>query len=913
MNYDWVGFQIRNGGAQGARAAFEIVCAEAMSKQHPNWQLTTVLPAPGDEGIDFYLTPDGQPDHLPGIHAYQCKFFINTIDKSQKQQMKVSLEKAMRCNRFKLLTYTFMLPKEFSLEEEAWWNDFAQSAKEVHDIEVKVIKANRILEIGRDHNLLRFWFHETPPTTSVGNPQPLGTLLPPSIGKRYVEAAIRLSPIEQHFGQPQKVSDLHPQPLVLAGPPGVGKTRLAIEYAHKIHTAYKTQIKLPVDTKANLDSAIERLSRDPRLAIAFNPLLDKDNLNHIVLAQLSTLTSEGLLLILDGANSQESLAVVRDFLRALGGAHAIVTSQIRRWGLDFNVIEVTPLTVDGASCFLLNELPSSRITKQEAEELAQQLGCVPLAIEIALAYCEDNLCNASDYLFLLKTKTAETLQFSDFDGTVDYPQSLSAALVAAWDRVEEIDPWASTILTISAFYGQAPIPLSFWDREEIAIDCSHFLVDFCGKTSIQTLMAEYGQPNPRKSIALLQKYCQVNFSTEDDFECYSVPSLIRIALRCRYAKDALGLAIMLTQPFNSLQKHLLIDEQHPTTWTVWSFLRPHVESVLSDLINNKFVWPTVLLAERLASWYSACGFNKRARAILSQVFNMEIEAWASGPSEWQELAAFGVPNQGSIFLMHACTFSRVLLKETAVSDAQSVLQMCESLVPNATPRLQARWFAHLGDCLFAEHEHEKAQHVYTRAIEIEKKQNGSHYDIILCVYLRKLAATQIAMSEFGSSEEMLREAIQIGSRWRLAKYRSTVLGSELINNAVLRSVNLADDWHSTSDQDRRVVFTRPRWLGGRYGRFTPELAQVLCTFAELRLAQQRFSEARLLLDGSLAICWYSLGPLASLTAEVWTKRREISIDGEQFASSYPDWVLGLLVSEFQMISTGGRPRHARCR
>jgi tetratricopeptide (TPR) repeat protein len=698
---------------------------------------------------------------------------------------------------------------------------------------------------------------------------------------------------------------------VLAGPPGIGKTRLAIEYAHENHTAYNTQIKLPIDTKANLHSAIVNLSTDPRLAVTFQPLADRDLIYQIVLAQLASLCADGLLLILDGANSQESVSVVRDFLKLLGAAHVIVTSQIRKWGIGFEVVEVTPLTVAGAASFLFNGMQASRITQSDAEQLAQELGCVPLAIEIALAYCDENLCRASEYLDLLKKKTDEILQFKEMYGTVEYPFSLWAALAAAWDRVVEIDPWANTILVISAFYGQAPIPLFFWEYEEIVAECSKFLVDLRATTAFQTLMAAYGQPQPRKSIAILQRYCHVDLSTEDGLECYSVPSLIRTALRGRYAKDSLSLAIMLTQPLNALQKHLLIDEQSPSTWTVWSFLRPHVESVLSDLVNSKFVWPTVLLAERLGSWYSACGFNQRAIAILSQVYSMEVEAWGSGPSDWQELAMFGEPDHATIFVMHSCTFSRVLLKGSSISEAKAVLQMCEQLLPRVGPRLQARWYAHTGDCLFAEGEISDAGKMYTEAIEIEGKLNESQNGLTMGVYLQKRASTQIAMSEFEKAESIIRESIQICAKWRFTRHRATVVGSDLTNSRVLSSVYLEDDWQITSDQDRRVMFSVPRWLGGGYGRFTPELAHVLSTFGDLRVAQDRLDEARLLFDGSLAICWYSFGPLASLTAEVWAKRKVISTDGEQFADSYPDWVCGMIVTEIQLISNGVRRRRAR--
>jgi tetratricopeptide (TPR) repeat protein len=901
MEYDWYGFQFRNGGIGGARAKFEDICYEAISKANPNVTVTKIRPNPGDGGIDFYIVLDSVDENLPTIRAYQCKFFLERIGDSQKSQIKESFRKATDERRFRITEYVFMIPLEFSNDEQSWWDKFAKNAIDDYGIPVKVIKSLEILRMGRQYSLLPSWFKEDLQKPRVGKPSPMGTLLPPSMGCKFVETA-RITPIAVHFGQPAKAADTHTQPLVLCGPPGIGKTRLAVEYAHQYHRSYKTQIKLPVDTLANLRNAVIRLGQDPRLAISSNPLHNKDEQYDLVVAQLLSLSPDGLLIILDNADTPEGLHATREFLRAMGGVHAIVTSQIRQWGNAFMMYEVLPLSPEAATSQFQHGLTSLKANNQDALKVAAALGYVPLAIEIASAYCQANLCSAAEYAELLEKKTKQALQFSEFQDSVDYPKSLWAALSATWDRIEQIDPWATTILVVSAFYGQSPIPISFWENQGVASNSSQFISGLRKEVSFQELLNKYGEPIPKKSIATLQKYCQVDFIDEDGLSCYSLPSLVRTALRSQYAQDSLGLAVMISQPFNSLLKHLLIDEQHPENWSLWSFLRPHVESVLSDLVTNKFVWPTVLLAERLGSWYSACGFNNKAIAVLSQVCEIEVQAWGSGSSEWSELAAFGEPNQALIFVTHTCTFARVLLKGGDFGRATSVLRLCEPLLGGLSDRIQATWLAYLGDCMVAEGELKSAEAAFSKAIDIERNRDNGSPGLELISYLRRSAALRIDIGDHESAERILRDAIHIGSNWRFAKWRRVVLGSDLISNRFLNAVNLSDDWVSCSSEDRNVEITVPRWLGHGYGKFTLELAEVLSTFSMLRLAQNRLDDARKLLDGSLAICWYRIGPMASATADKWSKRKSICTDEEKLGDSYPNWVLGVLLSEFKLIA-----------
>ena len=84
----------------------------------------------GDAGIDVYIGELTDPD---GIHVYQCKFFPQGLEDSQKSQIRQSFQRCRDNGKFRLQKWTLCLPVDLSVDEKRWFEEWRskQSASEV--------------------------------------------------------------------------------------------------------------------------------------------------------------------------------------------------------------------------------------------------------------------------------------------------------------------------------------------------------------------------------------------------------------------------------------------------------------------------------------------------------------------------------------------------------------------------------------------------------------------------------------------------------------------------------------------------------------------------------------------------------------------------------------------------------------
>src|SRR5262245_9600702 len=101
-------------GLAGAREKFEELCVQLVKSELPNADKVRVQR--GDKGIDVHV---GELTATDGIEVYQCKFFPDGLDNSQKSQIRDSFT-VCRTN-FKLKRWTLCLPLDLSVEEKTWF------------------------------------------------------------------------------------------------------------------------------------------------------------------------------------------------------------------------------------------------------------------------------------------------------------------------------------------------------------------------------------------------------------------------------------------------------------------------------------------------------------------------------------------------------------------------------------------------------------------------------------------------------------------------------------------------------------------------------------------------------------------------------------------------------------------------
>jgi hypothetical protein len=226
---------------------------------------------------------------------------------------------------------------------------------------------------------------------------------------------------------------------------GVGKTQLAMEYAHRFAGVYDAawwvnseQAELIGDQFAALGAALE----------CVQPGAATEVVRQAVLAELRV--RGPWLLVFDNA---ENPADIRSWLPG-GGGHVLITSRERRWAQLAVPVEVDVLARAESVAILQGRVAG--LTETDADRLAAELGDLPLAIAQAAGFMADTGTPAAEYLGLLATQAGPLLDQADLGS--DYPRSLAAATGLISDRLDRDDVAAAQLASLCAFLAPEPIP-----------------------------------------------------------------------------------------------------------------------------------------------------------------------------------------------------------------------------------------------------------------------------------------------------------------------------------------------------------------------------------------------------------------------------------------------------------------------
>jgi hypothetical protein len=142
---DWYDFKSMNGGFEGARAAFERACETTFRKEYFSQTVQQVEVKQGDGGIDVYI---GKISVEP-ITVIQCKFFLDGIGNSQKQQITKSFVKAITSKEYSITKWILCIPKILDLEENIWWGKWIDKQAKKFNINsglIHLINGNELID-----------------------------------------------------------------------------------------------------------------------------------------------------------------------------------------------------------------------------------------------------------------------------------------------------------------------------------------------------------------------------------------------------------------------------------------------------------------------------------------------------------------------------------------------------------------------------------------------------------------------------------------------------------------------------------------------------------------------------------------------------------------------------------------------
>jgi tetratricopeptide (TPR) repeat protein len=226
---------------------------------------------------------------------------------------------------------------------------------------------------------------------------------------------------------------------------GVGKTSLAIEYAHRYRSLYAGVRWCPAETRTGLLSALAGLAVTLGAATA-----DEADVEKAAKAALRRLAEQRAtwLLVYDNVSSPEDVA---DLLPS-AGAKVLITSRFpkwRRWAKQV-ALDVLPL---GEAVALLEKL-TVRVDVTGAKTLAGALDCLPLALDHAAAYCGLTQMSFADYAAMASMLIAE------LPSGVDYPKSVAATFDLAITKAVARCQTAEALMSYLAQCSPERIPMT---------------------------------------------------------------------------------------------------------------------------------------------------------------------------------------------------------------------------------------------------------------------------------------------------------------------------------------------------------------------------------------------------------------------------------------------------------------------
>ena len=240
----------------------------------------------------------------------------------------------------------------------------------------------------------------------------------------------------------------------LYGLGGVGKTQLALEYAHRFMADYDLVWWVPSERAEETSGALAELARKMGLKVSENVAEAAE----AALEELRRDTTPHWLLIFDNADDPKQL---EPYLPT-GSGHVLITSRNQAWTHSAEPLEVDVFTRDESVGHLLRHVPE--LDMADAKRVADALGHLPLAVEQASAWLEQTGMPARVYVEQLATQSTRILALNQ---PPDYPMPVVATWNLSFDRLKQRSPAAVRLLQLCAFFSPGPISMDLLYSDEM--------------------------------------------------------------------------------------------------------------------------------------------------------------------------------------------------------------------------------------------------------------------------------------------------------------------------------------------------------------------------------------------------------------------------------------------------------------
>jgi tetratricopeptide (TPR) repeat protein len=344
---------------------------------------------------------------------------------------------------------------------------------------------------------------------------------------------------------------------------GVGKTQLAIEFAYTHAADYDVVWSITAEDPATIPDQFAALARK----LGLTPANDPDEIREQVHDALRD--TAGWLLIFDNA---DSIAGIQPWLPSIPlqpgtPGHVIVTTRRGGFGSIGHVLHLDVIDLPAAVQLLRSRVPT--LEEGLAEQLAEQLGRLPLGLEQAAAYLDRTQTPAADYLRLLRTSPQAMLAEGVVHG---HGHSLATVWNLSLDRVAREVPEAMELLGICAYLAPEAIPIDLFTRhpDELPTPLAQAVANVVALNQAVSTLVDYSLAKRTPAGLQLHRLVQAAVRLRhQNADLPAQPTSMQVALRL----------LRVDAPTKILRT--------PEGWPRWTVLLPHVLAAMDHFETDR--------------------------------------------------------------------------------------------------------------------------------------------------------------------------------------------------------------------------------------------------------------------------------------------------------------------------------------
>ncbi len=640
------------------------------------------------------------------------------------------------------------------------------------------------------------------------------------------------------------------QPLALSGLGGMGKTQIALEYAHRYREEYHVVLWAKADSQEVLSS--ELVSFATLLNVPGQHEQEQDQQYALAAVKRWLEVHPKWLLILDNI---EDLELAHEYLPASPQGDILLTMRSQVTGGVAQRLDIDKMEPEDGALLLLRRVGLlaadallDRVSQQEriqALEIAKMLGGHPLAINQAGAYIEETGANLHRYPELYTNRRTHLLNTRG-GIKADHPESVATTLSLSFEKVAQANEAAQELLRCLAFLHPDAIPDELLERGASQLGAR-----------LQVVVTDAFEFD--RAIGELRKYSLVR--RNPDGATLTLHRLVQDVLR-----DGMDEPVQRQWAERVVRA---VNQAFPrvefATWETCRQYLPQAQSCSVLIETWRFAFPeaarllyeTGRYLDERGQYPEAVALIKQSLTIREQALGTERLEIAENLNELAELyRKQGTYAKGEPLLKRALAIREQVLDPTHPHVAQSLNNL-------------ARLYQKRGP-------YTEAEPLYKEALAIREQVLGPTHPET-AASLNDLATLYEEQDRYTEAEPLLKRALTI---------REQVLGPT--HPHVAQSLNnLAGFYQKRGPYTeaeplyKEALAIREQVLGPTH----PDTAASLNNLAALYQKQGRYTEAEPLLKRALAINEQVLGPTHPNTATILNNLAEYYRDQRQYTEA----------------------------